>query len=75
MLDILIMDSKLIPANRKNTNKAVRTIVKACGDLITSSNGWGLWRMLGVPVSNFHIGLGGFVSSSVHSWEVFDTCK
>lgn len=57
--------------NRKNSHKAIRGIIKCCGDLITSSNGWGLWKALGVKVNNGHIGIGGFVSSAIHSYEVF----
>lgn len=60
---------------RSRKNAALRLLVKGCGDFLTSSNGWGFTNMVGIHgVNNGHIGLAGFISSSIASYEAWKKC-
>ena len=56
-------------------NAAIRMLLKSCGDLVTSSVGWGLTTKLGLKVNDGHIGFSGLVSAVIATWEAFPARK
>jgi len=48
--------------------------LKASGDFVTASNGWGFVNMLGFSVNDSIIGLCGLLSSSIGSYEAYQKC-
>ena len=56
-------------------NAAVRLLLKSCGDLVTSSAGWGLTSKLGISVNDGQIGFSGLVSAAIATWEAFPKRK
>lgn len=59
----------------RKRNATLRLLVKGCGDFLTSSNGWGLTKMVGIHgVNDSHIGLAGLISSSIATYEAYKKC-
>ena len=58
-------------ALKTQRDAAIRMLIKSCGDLVTSSAGWGLTTKLGIKVNDGHIGFAGLVSALIASWEAF----
>ena len=56
---------------REQKSAAVRLLIKSCGDLVTSSAGWGLTGKLGIKVNDGHIGFSGLISAVIATYEAF----